>query len=128
MIKKTLIILFLFSALFPTKTLAAVKVAATPKPSASLKYAKPKTSLILNLSNIKNLASISYELTYLSKNIEEGVFGVIKNPKTNTASRTLFLGTCSRKVCTAHKNVKNIAVELKFKTKTGAVTTKMLKL
>lgn len=91
-------------------------------PSVSVRLLK-KQNVLINFTGIKNLKSVSYELLYINNGKEEGAVGSIK-PKKDTDSRTLYLGTCSKKVCTPHRKISSGSVQVKFKTKEGAVSVK----
>ena len=94
-------------------------------PSASVKLIK-KQNVLINFSGISGLKSVSYELIYTNGNKEEGVVGVIR-PKKDTESRNVYLGTCSKRACTPHRNIKTGTVSIKFKDQQGKTTTKKFK-
>lgn len=91
-------------------------------PAVSVRLLK-KQNVVIAFTGIKNLKSVSYELLYINNGKEEGAVGTIK-PKKDTDSRTLYLGTCSKKVCTPHRKISSGKVQIKFKTKTGVTTVK----
>ena len=63
-------------------------------------------------SNVKYAKKISYELSYTrTGNIKDGAGGIII-PKGKSITKVLALGTCSGKVCTFHKGVKNIKLKI----------------
>lgn len=116
---KSLILVLLLSFLyFPKPALAA--------PMAKIKISG-KQNVVLTFTGIKSLKTVGYELTYLNNGKEEGVVGTIR-PKKDTDIRTLYLGTCSKKVCTPHRKIKNGVVNVVFKENGGKVTKKSFKL
>lgn len=121
---KVLIFCFLF--FFSVAPTLAVNKILNPTTSAVI--SKNKRNITINFKNIKNLKTVTYEMTYFGSGFDQGVFSTIKNIKTNTLSRTLYFGTCSHNVCTLHKNIKNIQVSLTYKSKTGQTTTQLIKL
>ncbi|MBI2267918.1 MAG: hypothetical protein HYU80_00515 [Candidatus Blackburnbacteria bacterium] len=108
--------LSLFSLTFTKEVLGA----SNPKVSAY--KTRNKRSVVVNFTSIQNLKSISYELTYDSNKGPQGAGGTINLPKRKRRlSRSLLLGTCSHKVCTYHKDVKNIKLSVDFVLKSGGV-------
>lgn len=91
----------------------------SPKLSASL--AKNKLSVSANFSNLANVKTITYQLTYDSNKGAQGAAGTIKVGKLKSTSRKLLLGTCSGKVCSYHRDVNNIALSVDFNLKSGGV-------
>jgi hypothetical protein len=82
-------------------------------------------ALLIYFSGLSAAKSVSYELTYTGSKQEQGVFGSI-DPKTsgNSASRSLYFGTCSHLVCTPHYGVTNMKLNVIVKTNTGSTITK----
>lgn len=118
---------FLFLTLsFPFPTLAlkkrvwtSVSTSTASSPSAYIRLTNWKQNVSITFANVKLCQSITYELTYLSNNLEQGVFGSVKPTEGNTVSRSLFMGTCSRKVCVAHRNITNLRLEITYKLTSG---------
>src|SRR3989338_842707 len=107
--KRILSLLILMSFLFlqfaPTHVLAA-------SPSASAKYIKNKNVVRAYFGNLKGVKNVSYTLYYQGNGIGQGVEGSFKPGKKKSWSKDLYLGTCSARVCTKHKNIKNIKLEV----------------
>lgn len=120
--------ILVFCFLFFLSVFPASAVAKNLSPTASASISKNKRNVTLTFKNIKNLKTVTYEMTYFGSGFDQGVFSTIKNIKTNTLSRSLYLGTCSHNVCTPHKNVKKIEISLIYKTKTGQSSTQLIKL
>jgi len=114
-----------------TTSLALLLLVASPSlaaplksksPSVSASVAKNRRSMSASFLNIKNVKKISYQLTYDSNKGPQGAGGTINVPKNkNSLSRTLLFGTCSKNVCTYHKNLKNIKLSADFTLKSGGV-------
>lgn len=119
---------FMVCCLFCLSIIPVSAATKTLTPTATAVVSKNKRNITINFKNIKNLKTVSYELTYLGNGFDQGVFSTIKNIKTNTLSRSIYFGTCSHNVCTAHKNVKNIQVSLIYKTKIGLTSSQLIKL
>ena len=96
-------------------------------PSASASFSKKANSVSAFFSNLKGVKSVSYTLSYTGSGISQGVVGSIKPGKAKSASRKLYLGTCSGRVCVAHRNVKNLKLKATFNAG-GKTTTKTVKI
>lgn len=96
-------------------------------PSASGSFNKKTNSVNANFTGLKGVKSVSYMLYYTGNGIPQGVVGSIKPGKAKSASRKLYLGTCSGRVCVAHRNVKNLKLSVKFNSG-GKTTTKTVKI
>lgn len=107
----------------PTKA----AVVAT-KPTVYVKIRNDRRALTLTFYNLNTTNSTNYELTYLGSGIEQGVFGSIPTKEGNTASRQLLLGTCSKLVCTYHRNVNNVQLKVTYKLKAGKTLIKRFKI
>ena len=91
-------------------------------PSVTASVAKNRLSMTASFLNVKNVKTISYQLTYDSNKGPQGARGTIKVPKnTNSLSRRLLFGTCSKNVCTYHRNLKNIALSVDFTLNSGGI-------
>lgn len=89
-------------------------------PTYSASMAKNKRSVSASFSNLGNVKTISYQLTYDSSKGPQGAGGSIKSTGRNV-SRSITLGTCSKKVCTYHTGVKNTKLSVDFVLKSGGV-------
>ena len=124
-------ILALFLSLVFAFSIAHVPAEAASKvknPAVSASMAKNKRTVSASFSNLSNVKSISYQLTYSSTKGNQGAGGTIAVGKNTKLSRTLTLGTCSGKVCTYHQGVKNGKLTVTFKLKSGGSITKNVKL
>jgi hypothetical protein len=109
--KRFLFTIFLFSFCFlfiaPPAYAANVRVrkprAAATGASYSSASVSPNThSIKLTLSNLTNVKSVNYELSYVSWDVPQGAMGSIAVSGQTTDSRDLYFGTCSHGVCTPH--------------------------
>ena len=127
-----LLLLFGFSSplLAAKKRLFKASTVATSSnvaPSVSAKLTGWKQYLSLSFRGVSGTSGITYELTYTGNGTEQGVFGNIK-PEEGNVTRTLFLGTCSHKVCVSHKNIGNLRLIVTFKLKSGQSLVKNYKI
>jgi hypothetical protein len=125
-VKKILITFFsfliAFSVFVANSTTANAKSSPAKRPGLTASVAKNRLSVATTFTNLSNVKSISYELTYSSAKGPQGAGGTIKvGTNSKNLSRKLLLGTCSGKVCTYHKNVKNIKLSVDFKLNSGGV-------
>jgi len=88
-------------------------------PSASISMTNWKQNVSIRFYNLNLCQSVSYEITYLSNNLEQGIFGSVKASEGRSVSRSLFLGTCSKKVCVAHRNITNLYLTINYKLTSG---------
>ena len=138
--KKTILLIFLLSIffLFPKETLAAKarlsrgSGTTTVKRSSSggsnrvgyaLSFKSGKTGINLFLSNLSSANSVTYELTYQSNGISQGVIGTV-TPSGSSEQRDLLFGTCSGSVCRYHSNITNAKLVITSKLKSGITTRK----
>lgn len=100
-------------------------VSASKSVIVSPRLRKDRGALLLNISGLSAAKSVTYELTYIGSEQEQGVFGSISSATSaNAASRSLYFGTCSRNVCTPHYGVKNVRLTVVIKTTKGTTITK----
>lgn len=88
-------------------------------PTVSVKLSANHQNLLINFSSLNLAQSVSYELTYLANNIEQGVYGSVDPKKSNSDSRNLYFGTCSKNACTLHKNITNTSLTITLKLKSN---------
>ncbi len=139
--KKTILFIFLISVffLFPKEILAAkVRLSrgsgtTTVKRSSSggsnrvgyaLSFKSGKTGINLFLSNLNSANSVTYELTYQSNGISQGVIGTVTPSDSSNERRDLLFGTCSGNVCRYHSNITNAKLVITSKLKSGITTRK----
>jgi len=89
------------------------------RPSFSVKFRSDRRALNVNFYNINLAQSISYELTYLGNDIDQGVVGAVRPSEGNSAFRLLLFGTCSKNVCTYHRNIQNARLVITAKLNNG---------
>lgn len=133
-----ILIVFLCSLFVPPEVLAAKprvwkttqKSTATSvtRPTYSVKLRSDRRALNVNFYNLQSVKSVSYELTYIGNNLEQGVVGSIYKKEGNSAYRLLLFGTCSKNVCTYHKNIRNTQLLITAKLNSGQTLIKRYKI
>jgi len=114
--KKILLLLLLFFGFF----LATSPVyAVVNRPTFSVKIRSDRRALNVYFYNQQYAKSITYELTYTGNSIDQGVVGSIYKNEGSSAYRLLLFGTCSKKVCTYHRNIKNTQLIIRSKLLNG---------
>jgi len=106
----------------PTPTPEGVLIATVleERPHVSLTPRSDGREFTLAIENIKNAATVEYELVYLSEGLSRGVIGDVKVASDQTKlSRKLLLGTCSKNVCKYDKNITEGALTLRFRSPEG---------
>jgi hypothetical protein len=93
-------------------------------PSVGAKLTTDRQNIVVTFRNVAATSSITYELTYTGNDLEQGIFGAVKPDEGNTVSRTLYFGTCSKNVCTPHRNLKNGVLSLSYRLKSGSTLAK----
>lgn len=78
-------------------------------------------TVIISVSGMDGkMVSVAYELMYESKGITQGVTGKsVEVEGEDTFERDLYLGTCSKNVCTPHLGVSQVNLVLVFTDTTG---------
>lgn len=123
--KYFLISLFIFVFLFSfSSTSFAAKSSGF---SASGQYIKNKNSVRAFFGNLKGVSKVNYTLIYDSSGVGQGAGGSFSPGKKSSFSRDIYLGTCSGRVCTPHRNVKNMKLEITTKYSNGKSSTKIYK-
>lgn len=110
------------SAKKPNTTKKSTSKQSTTKPTAipiTVSYKVTGGSLVISFSNLKNTSSVSYTLMYATNGQQEGAVGTIYPKGTNSASRTLLFGTCSKNVCRYHANISDVILEVRGKLTSG---------
>lgn len=128
----------LFALRFTTPTLAAkprvwktsttVTTTTATKPSYSVKLRADRRAVNINFYNAGLAEKVSYELTYLGNDIEQGVVGSVLANEGSSAFRLLLFGTCSKNVCTYHKNISDARLKITAKLSSGKTLIKKYKI
>lgn len=71
--------------------------------------------LTLEISNLKDLSVIEYELVYLSQGLSRGVVGSIEYQGEVSVSRKILLGSCSKNVCKYDEGVEEGTLTLRLR-------------
>lgn len=93
-----------------TRSTAGVTVTA--------KLTSDRRNITANFSNLAIANSVSYLLTYNANGIPQGAGGTISVSE-GTTTRTLYFGTCSHGVCTAHRNITGMKLVITSNLKSG---------
>lgn len=90
----------------------------------SIRVRQDKHAVIVIFSNLKNIKTISYVLSYQTDGNYEGAVGriTVRNPK--AIKRELLFGTCSAGVCRYHENITNASLEVTVTFKNGKKSTR----
>ena len=94
--------------------------------SVSAKLTGWKQYLNVSFKGLTNTKGVNYELIYSSNGIDQGAGGRVESSE-NSVTKSLFLGTCSYRVCTAHKNVSDVRFTVTYQTTSGQSVTKKYK-
>jgi len=130
--RKTVVVFLMLTLLLmaPQLSLAKKKLSLkkTPAKSSSSVSISPRLrsdrkALLVNFSGLSAANSVSYTLSYNANGIPQGVGGTI-TPTQNTASRELLFGTCSKNVCTYHRNISEMRFVVTTQLKSGKKLTK----
>lgn len=82
-----------------------------------------RKALVVYFSGLSQANSVSYTLSYEANSLPQGVGGTI-TPSQNTAQRELLFGTCSKNVCTYHRNITDMRFTVTSNLKSGKKVTK----
>lgn len=105
----------------PTPGQITKELSSEELPSVRLIPRADKRELTLEIKNIKNVDSIEYELTYLSKGLSRGVVGTISLSGESSITRKILLGTCSRSVCKYDEGITDGMLTLRLRGPEGVV-------
>ena len=128
----TLSIALFFSTSSPTlaakkrvwgKTVVTSSAKSTGAFSVSAKFTGWKQYLNVSFKGVASTKGVTYELIYGSNGVDQGAGGRV-DPSEGNVSRSMFLGTCSHGVCTAHKNISNVRLTITYMTSSGQSVTK----
>lgn len=84
----------------------------------SAKFSGWKQYLNVSFRGVANTKDITYEIIYASNGVDQGAGGRVNSNEGNV-TKSLFLGTCSYRVCTAHKNINNVRLRVSYLTSNG---------
>ena len=138
----SLITVFIFSLVIPSKTLAAKArtsrggttgsstgyVSTSGRVVTSVKFRGDRRAVIINFAGLTNAKSVTYSLTYSSNGIAQGAMGTITNIAGSVDSRELLFGTCSHGVCRYHTGITDARLVITSKLKSGITTRKSYRL
>lgn len=118
---------------------AATKVVSPKKPVAKTTnigkggvsvsaIVRGKKSVRVYFKNLNKAKSVSYMLSYKSKQGPQGALGTIATKGKYSLTRDLLFGTCSNKVCRYDTGIKDCVLEVTSKLKNGKTDFKRIKL
>jgi len=125
-----MLLLSLSALLFRSNVLAArVRVRAAHTGSGGVTYStahlsRPTHSVVVTFQHLDRASSVTYTLSYLANDVEQGVMGSMTPTGELTDSRDLYFGTCSKGVCTPHYNISGATLLVETTLKTGGTNTK----
>lgn len=108
------------------KTMAPVTRKSVPASStsySSAKLSRTTNSVIVTFLNLSNVKQINYTLSYSGSGKLQGVGGSF-TPSGGSPTRDLYFGTCSRGVCTPHRNIQNAILLVSVVLSNGSTYTK----
>jgi hypothetical protein len=91
-------------------------------------YIKRSNAVNVYFGNLKGVKSVSYTIMYEGNGIGQGAMGNFAPGKKTAVSKNIYLGTCSGRVCTPHRNIKNIQLEAVMKYINGKSSSKTIKI
>lgn len=116
-IPKLFILILLFSCttvqpihslLISTATLTGLTIGSKETfADVNMKLLSSNKKLKLTMDSIEGYKKVSYEITYDTDTVEQGIIGDFTVEGNNPFSKTFTLGTCSGSVCTYHQNPDN---------------------
>lgn len=109
-------------SLEPAPTEAIIETLSVEELGFTLAAGAANRSVIMEITNLKDVSSLDYELSYTSKGeLPRGILGSIQvTPKDKLIKKELILGTCSD-VCHYDEEVSNIKLILKVTKTDGKV-------
>jgi len=123
--KKIFFVLFVFfffgiaQPVFAKKKIGSIKKISSSGIIISPRLRKDRKALIVNFSNLNQVSSFTYELTYLGNGIDQGVYGSVTPKGENSTVRELLFGTCSHNVCRYHTGIQNMRLVVTANLKNG---------
>jgi hypothetical protein len=82
-------------------------------------HSNKQNAVTIHFYNLRQVEKVTYTLTYTADGVEQGISGSF-SPDKNSETRKLFLGTCSQNVCTPHKKVRDLRLEIHITYKNGS--------
>lgn len=92
--------------------------------SVTAKLTGWKQYLNISFRGLASTQGVNYEVIYTSNGIDQGGGGRVDASEGNNVSKSVFLGSCSHNVCTAHKNISNVRLTITYQTTSGQSVTK----
>ncbi|MBI3385853.1 hypothetical protein HY031_02080 [Candidatus Gottesmanbacteria bacterium] len=90
---------------------------------SSARISRSTHSVVVTFTNLGLVKNNAYTLSYVANGIQQGVVGTMI-PSGQTDSRDLYVGTCSKGVCTPHYNIQGMTLLIETTLTSGGVYTK----
>lgn len=123
----TILFLLIFLSASSVNVYAAAKSKGGGSFAVSGQFIKRANAVSAYFGNLKGVKSVSYTLMYESNGVGEGVMGSFSPGKKTAIAKSIYLGTCSGKICRPHGNIKNIQLEATVKYTNGKTATRTIK-
>lgn len=114
-----------FSGAVPVQNVEEVAPVELPAADSSIDVNLTKSSaansVVVTIKGMNGkVAKVSYELQYETKGVQQGVTGASVDVTGKDAfERDIYLGTCSKNVCTPHLGVSKVTLNLVFTDTSG---------
>lgn len=109
-------------------TTAQTVATTATRPTFSVKLRADRKAVNIVFNYLNTASSTTYELTYLSDGLDKGIFGSVLPKEGSSATRSLLLGTCSKNVCSYHRNISNTQLKITSKLNSGKTLIKKYKI
>lgn len=104
----------------PTPEPVSVEISPEDLPSVRLIPRADRRELTLEIKNLKDIKTLEYELTYLTKEGRtQGAVGSAELNGETSITKKILLGTCSRNVCRYDEGVTNGSLLLRLRGTSG---------
>ncbi|MBI4097133.1 MAG: hypothetical protein HY428_01840 [Candidatus Levybacteria bacterium] len=121
------ILALVFVYVFPAVAAPKPKKPAAPSIAMTTTFNKPKNTVNAYFGNLKKVKKVTYTLMYDANGIGQGVEGSFVPGKKKAISKSFYLGTCSGRVCTKHRNINDIRLEVVTKFTNGKSSKKVIR-
>lgn len=91
----------------PLNTSTSVNTQTIDGINTSVAFRSDRKAVNVEFSNLSNISTISYVLSYDTDTVSQGLTGTLTNDADDPTLRELIFGTCSASVCTYHTGIIN---------------------
>ncbi len=109
-------------------TTATTQTSSQKNISTSVSFRSDRNAIVATFSNLENAQSVSYQFSYMTDGVKQGVSGTITDMTPDPATRELLFGTCSNNVCTYNTNITDAKLVITTTLKNGTKIIKPYKL